>query len=171
MNSISAQEIKRRGIGAVDSALEAGPVYVIKHNKARYVVLSEVNYRQMRSEPASARLEESQGALDTERTQRGAAGESVSEDRPAYGATREAEVQDLKLENIPSVLCERLEHSARVHRRSLEDEVIACLEKTLMSTPLDPEEFLVRLDRLHQELDVPPLTDELLVRARDEDRP
>jgi len=41
MVSISAQEIKRRGISAVDEALRNGPVHIIKNNRPRYVMLTE----------------------------------------------------------------------------------------------------------------------------------
>lgn len=41
MNSISAGEIKRRGISAVDAALRDGPVRIIKNNRPRYVVMTE----------------------------------------------------------------------------------------------------------------------------------
>lgn len=47
MKTIPAQEIKRRGIGAVDHLLETGDVHVIKNNQPRYVVLSEIRYREL----------------------------------------------------------------------------------------------------------------------------
>ncbi|ADC72063.1 prevent-host-death family protein [Thioalkalivibrio sp. K90mix] len=46
-NVISAQEIKRRGISAVDQALENGPVHVIQRNRPRYVILSEDAYQRL----------------------------------------------------------------------------------------------------------------------------
>ena len=45
MNTIPAQEIKRRGIAAVDNLIETGDVHIIKNNQPQYVVLSEVRYR------------------------------------------------------------------------------------------------------------------------------
>ncbi len=47
MNAIAAQDIKKRGISAVDEALKEGPVHVIKNNQPRYVVLSEQRYREL----------------------------------------------------------------------------------------------------------------------------
>lgn len=47
MKTIAAQEIKKRGISAVDEAIKEGPVHVIKNNQPRYVVLSEERYRQL----------------------------------------------------------------------------------------------------------------------------
>jgi len=45
MNIIPAQEIKRKGITAVDEALSQGPVHIVKNNRPQYVVLSESNYQ------------------------------------------------------------------------------------------------------------------------------
>ena len=47
MNTIAAQEIKRRGISSVDEKLNKGPVHVIKNNEPKYVVLSEERYREL----------------------------------------------------------------------------------------------------------------------------
>ena len=41
MKSITEQEIKRRGISAVDEELKNGPVHVIKNNEPQYVVMDE----------------------------------------------------------------------------------------------------------------------------------
>ena len=38
MKVVPAQEIKRRGIAAVDEALAQGPVHIIRNNRARYAV-------------------------------------------------------------------------------------------------------------------------------------
>ncbi|MFO7809124.1 type II toxin-antitoxin system Phd/YefM family antitoxin [Thioalkalivibrio sp.] len=46
-NVISAQELKRRGISAVDEALKNGPVHVIQRNRPRYVILSEDDYQRL----------------------------------------------------------------------------------------------------------------------------
>ncbi len=47
MNNIPAQEIKRRGIAAVDEALARGPVHIIKNNRPQYVVLTEERYKEL----------------------------------------------------------------------------------------------------------------------------
>jgi len=47
MNTIPAQEIKRRGISVVDEILKDGAVYVIKNNQPQYVVLSEDRYQEL----------------------------------------------------------------------------------------------------------------------------
>ncbi len=47
MKTIAAQQIKRRGISAVDELLRDGPVQVIKNNRPRYVVMSNETYQRM----------------------------------------------------------------------------------------------------------------------------
>lgn len=47
MNSIPAQEIKRRGISVVDEALHRGPVHIIKNNRPQYVILSEERFQEL----------------------------------------------------------------------------------------------------------------------------
>ncbi len=47
MNTIPAQEIKRRGIAAVDDLITKGPVYVIRNNQPQYVVLTERRYQDL----------------------------------------------------------------------------------------------------------------------------
>jgi PHD/YefM family antitoxin component YafN of YafNO toxin-antitoxin module len=47
MNTIAAREIKRRGMAAVDAALDDGPVHIIKNDKLTYVVLTEDYYREL----------------------------------------------------------------------------------------------------------------------------
>ena len=45
MNALPAQEIKRRGLAAIDELIEQGPVHIIKNNLPRYVVLTEERYK------------------------------------------------------------------------------------------------------------------------------
>jgi len=47
MNVIPAQEIKRRGIAAVDDRIDDGDLHVIRNNKPQYVVLSEERYQEL----------------------------------------------------------------------------------------------------------------------------
>ena len=54
MNTIPAQEIKRRGISALDEALRRGPVHVIKNNRPQYVVLTEDRFQELLAAQESA---------------------------------------------------------------------------------------------------------------------
>ena len=47
MNAIPAQEIKRRGIAAVDAQIAKGDLHIIRNNQPQYVVLSEQRYQDL----------------------------------------------------------------------------------------------------------------------------
>ncbi len=71
MKTIAAQEIKRRGISAIDEAVAEGPVYVIRNNQPKYVILSEKDYDSILSDLAEARLAASENDLKAGRVKRG----------------------------------------------------------------------------------------------------
>jgi plasmid stability protein len=48
----------------------------------------------------------------------------------------------LTIKNVPDRLVRRLKAQATSHRRSLNLEVIACLESAVQSVPVDPEALL-----------------------------
>ena len=56
MNVISAQELKRRGIAAVDDVIAEGDVHVIRNNQPQYVVLSESRYQELVADAQEAYL-------------------------------------------------------------------------------------------------------------------
>jgi plasmid stability protein len=76
----------------------------------------------------------------------------------------------LTIKNVPEKLYKRLKDSAAVHRRSINNEAIACLEKVLKSTRVDPEEFLARVDTLRKRMPRMYLTEEFLRAAKNEGR-
>jgi PHD/YefM family antitoxin component YafN of YafNO toxin-antitoxin module len=64
MNTIPAQDIKRRGISAVDQALRAGPVHVIKNNRPQYVVLTEECFQELIEAQASVDRDSLRASLE-----------------------------------------------------------------------------------------------------------
>lgn len=73
MNTIPAQEIKRRGIGAVDELLVKGPVHVIRENRPQYVVMTEERYQEFldaQEEAFEARIRASLEDLEAGRIRR-----------------------------------------------------------------------------------------------------
>lgn len=48
LNVLRSAELKRRGIAAVEQALQAGPVHLLKRNSPTAVVLSEADYNRLR---------------------------------------------------------------------------------------------------------------------------
>ena len=79
MNMIAAQEIKRRGMAAVDALLEQGPVHVVKNNIARYVVMSGTEFDVLMSDLAEARLAASAADLKAGRVRKGTAASLMAE--------------------------------------------------------------------------------------------
>ena len=64
MNYLAAQEIKRRGISAVDEALANGPVHIIKNNQPQYVVLTEAAYNELVDAQAQATVARIRASLE-----------------------------------------------------------------------------------------------------------
>ena len=79
MNTIAAQEIKRRGITAVDALLDQGPVHIIKNNQPRYVVMRGAEFDLMMSDLAEARLAASEADLRAGRIRKGTAADLLAE--------------------------------------------------------------------------------------------
>ena len=77
----------------------------------------------------------------------------------------------LTIKNVPDRLYRALKTNARAHRRSLNGEIISCLERALGSTPVDPDEFLARVARFRRGIEVPRLTDRRLREAKEAGRP
>ncbi len=62
INTIPAKEIEERGISAVDSLLERGPVHVFVNDRPQYVILDEQAYAELaeaREEAERYRIRES----------------------------------------------------------------------------------------------------------------
>ncbi len=82
MNTIPAQEIKRRGISATDSALKKGPVHIIKNNTPQYVVLTERQYSTLKEAEQTAyvaRVKTSLEELSAGQVTRGSAEKLIQE--------------------------------------------------------------------------------------------
>ncbi|HRH81751.1 MAG TPA: hypothetical protein PLW81_11970 [Thiobacillaceae bacterium] len=47
MQTLPAQEVKRRGLAAIEELLPQGPVHILKHNRPACVVLSEAEYARL----------------------------------------------------------------------------------------------------------------------------
>jgi PHD/YefM family antitoxin component YafN of YafNO toxin-antitoxin module len=82
MNTLPAQEIKRRGIAAVDDLIATGDVHIIRNNQPQYVVLSEIRYRELiesQDEAYVARVQASLDDLKAGRVTRGTAKDLLKE--------------------------------------------------------------------------------------------
>lgn len=47
MNTLTAAELKRRGMAAIEDGLRHGPLHLVKHNKPSAVVLTEEEYARL----------------------------------------------------------------------------------------------------------------------------
>lgn len=82
MNTVAAQEIKRKGISAVDEAIKEGPVHIIKNNQPQYVVITETRYRELveaEDEAYIARVRKSLEDVKAGRVKRGTAEDLIRE--------------------------------------------------------------------------------------------
>lgn len=64
MNTIPAQEIKRRGIAAVDEAIANGDLHLIRNNQPQYVVISEARYQDLIVAEQEAHIARVRAALE-----------------------------------------------------------------------------------------------------------
>ena len=83
-------------------------------------------------------------------------------------------MRSITIKGIPDPLYRRIKRRAAEHRRSLNSEVIVCLEQSAPPTRMDPKAYLARIDALHRKLkklNLPPLTDDFLREAKNWGRP
>jgi PHD/YefM family antitoxin component YafN of YafNO toxin-antitoxin module len=78
-NIVAAQDVKRRGLIAIEERLGAGPVHVVKRNRPVCVVLSQEDYEELVHEAASARLAASLADLREGRTKSARVSEIMAE--------------------------------------------------------------------------------------------
>ncbi|MGE0156340.1 MAG: prevent-host-death protein [Geobacter sp.] len=82
MNTIPAQELKRRGLAALDDLIVNGDVHLIRNNRPEYVVLTEERYRELvadAEEAYVARVKSSLADLKAGRVRRGSAADLIKE--------------------------------------------------------------------------------------------
>lgn len=77
----------------------------------------------------------------------------------------------LTIKGIPETLYNRLKRRAVLHRRSLNSEIIVCLEQATNLPATDPETWLMEAEQLRNRLALSPLTEARLRRARAVGRP
>jgi antitoxin FitA len=73
---------------------------------------------------------------------------------------------NLTIKGVPEGLYGRLKRRAAEHRRSLNSEVIVCLEHATSEPAVDPEAWLADADRLRRRLKLTPVTEGALRRAK-----
>jgi len=74
------------------------------------------------------------------------------------------------LKNIPEALYARLKQAAEAHRRSLNSEILVCIERTVGAQPVEVEALLARARTVRREVGGAPLTDAAVTAAKREGR-
>ena len=77
----------------------------------------------------------------------------------------------LTIKNIPDELYDRLKEAARTHRRSLNSEILYCVERTLVPYKTDVSSHLAIARKLREKTAAYMLTDELLDSSKNDGRP
>ena len=77
----------------------------------------------------------------------------------------------LTLKNIPDALYRRLKETAEAHRRSLNSEVIVCLESILLPQKISGDERLARARQIRQTLAGAAFSAQDIAQFRGEGRP
>lgn len=77
----------------------------------------------------------------------------------------------LTIKNIPELLYQQLKTAAELHRRSINSEVIVCLEKTLAATKITPADRLSRIEQLRAGIKSNNITAEDIELAINSERP
>jgi len=77
----------------------------------------------------------------------------------------------LTIKNIPEDLYIQLKRQAKLNRRSLNSEVILCIEQAIRSRKIKPEEYLVKAQLLREKTALYPITDDEFSTAKRVGRP
>lgn len=77
----------------------------------------------------------------------------------------------ITLKNIPDDLYHRLKESAQAHRRSLNSEILYCVERTLNPYRVDVAETISTARKIREKTVDYPLTDDILNAAKNSGRP
>jgi PHD/YefM family antitoxin component YafN of YafNO toxin-antitoxin module len=82
MNTLTTQELERRGLAAVAEALQAGPVRIVEDDRPRFVVLTVERYRDLleaEDEAYVARVQASLADVEAGQIRRGTAEDAIRE--------------------------------------------------------------------------------------------
>jgi len=72
----------------------------------------------------------------------------------------------ITVKNVPTDLYERLKQSAEANRRSINSEVIVCIERAVRSRKIHPEAILARARKLREKTEGYRITDDEFTGAK-----
>ena len=76
----------------------------------------------------------------------------------------------ITLKSVPDELYDALKEAARRNRRSLNQEALITLERSVERPRRDPEEFLREIREMRERMNLPPVTEESINAAKREGR-
>ena len=79
INTVAAQDVKRRGVGAIVEKLETGPVHVFQRNRPAFVAMREEHYQELLAEVEDARLRASLADVEAGRVRFASPSELIEE--------------------------------------------------------------------------------------------
>lgn len=77
---------------------------------------------------------------------------------------------NITVKNIPDDLYKNLKYYAAMNHRSLNNEIIVCIEKAIKGRRFETAQFLDRVQRIREEIKLPYLTDDKLNSIKQEGR-
>ena len=77
----------------------------------------------------------------------------------------------ITVKNIPPEIYEQLKRAAEISHRSINSEIIACIERSVCSRQMDANQLLANARRLRAQTAAHPITDRQLTRAKTAGRP
>jgi len=78
---------------------------------------------------------------------------------------------NITLKNIPDNLYSRLKEAANLHHRSINSELIDCLERILMPTQRSPEQFIANAQSVRQRVKAKNLSIKEIQEFKNQGRP
>ncbi len=76
----------------------------------------------------------------------------------------------ITVKNIPPEVYERLKHSAKINRRSVNSEIIVIIEEAVRSKKIVPEDLLTQARQLRDKTASYTISDDEFTRAKDSGR-
>ena len=77
---------------------------------------------------------------------------------------------NITVKNIPDDLYKNLKSFAAMNHRSLNNEIIVCIEKAIKGRRFETDQFLERAQKIRKEIKLPFLTDDVLDVIKQEGR-
>ena len=79
-------------------------------------------------------------------------------------------MRTITVKKIPDDLYNKLKEKAGINHRSINSEIIMCIESAVRSKRIDPDAFIARIEILQKEITIPALTDDIIFEAKEQGR-